>query len=130
MSIRQEAEQLQDYLINIRRKIHENPELGFQEHETVKLIKSELEKLKIPYIDGIALTGIVATIEGGKGPGKTLLIRADMDALPLIEETDLPFKSKNEGVFHACGHDSHVSCLLGAATILKSRSNEFNGKIK
>ena len=130
MSIRKESEKLEPYLIDIRRKIHENPELGFQEHETVKLIKTELEKLKIPYIDGIAITGIVATIEGGKGPGKTLLIRADMDALPLVEETKLPFKSKNEGVFHACGHDSHVSMLLGAANILKNRSSDFKGKIK
>ena len=121
MSIRNEAEQLEPYLVQIRRKIHENPELGFKEYETTKLICSELDKLQISYEKEIALTGIVATLQGGKGPGKTLLIRADMDALPLIEETNLPFKSKNEGVFHACGHDSHVSCLLGAATILKKK---------
>ena len=130
MSTRQDAEQLKDYLVGIRRKIHENPELGFQEHETVKLICSELDKIGIPYKKDIALTGVVATLQGGKGIGKTLLIRADMDALPLIEETNLPFKSKNEGVFHACGHDTHVSCLLGTANILKNRVNEFKGTVK
>ena len=130
MSIRNEAEQLEPYLVQIRRKIHENPELGFKEYETTKLICSELDKLQISYEKEIALTGIVATLQGGKGPGKTLLIRADMDALPLIEETNLPFKSKNEGVFHACGHDSHVSCLLGAATILKKKQQEFKGIVK
>lgn len=130
MSIASDAEKLQSYLVEIRRKIHENPELGFKEYETVKLITSELDKLGVSYKSGIALTGVVATLEGGKGPGKTLLIRADMDALPLIEETNLPFKSKNEGVFHACGHDSHVSCLLGAIKLLKDRKEEFKGKIK
>ena len=82
MSIKQEAEELESYLINIRRTIHANPELGFKEYETTKLIKSELDKLGISYVDKIALTGIVATIKGGMGPGKTLSIRADMDALP------------------------------------------------
>ncbi len=130
MSIKEEADQLDSYLVKIRRTIHEHPELGFKEYETVKLITSELNKLNIPFVDKIALTGVVATIKGKKGPGKTLLIRADMDALPLIEETTLPFKSKNKGIFHACGHDSHVACLLGAATILKKRENEFKGTIK
>lgn len=130
MSIRNEAEQLEQYLVQIRRTIHENPELGFQEYETTKLICQELDKLQIPYVKEVALTGIVASLEGGKGPGKTLLIRADMDALPLIEETTLPFKSKNEGVFHACGHDSHVSCLLGAASLLKKKQGEFKGTVK
>jgi amidohydrolase len=130
VNIKLEAEKIESYLIDLRRKIHENPELGFQEHETAKLICSELDKLQIPYVKGVAITGIVATLDGKKGPGKTLLIRADMDALPLIEETNLPFKSKNHGVFHACGHDSHVSCLLGTAKILKERVHEFNGSVK
>ena len=130
MSIRTDAENLEDFLIKTRRQIHENPELGFKEYETTKLICAELDKLGIPYEKEVALTGIVATLEGGKGTGKTLLIRADMDALPLIEETNLPFKSKNEGVFHACGHDSHVSCLLGTAKILKDRVSEFKGTVK
>lgn len=129
ISIRNDAENLESYLISIRRKIHENPELGFQETETSKLICRELDEIGIPYVKNIAITGVVATLKGSN-EGKTLLIRADMDALPLLEETNLDFKSKNEGVFHACGHDSHVACLLGAARILYDRKNEFNGTIK
>ena len=94
------------------------------------MICFQLDKLQISYEKEIALTGIVATLQGGKGPGKTLLMRADMDALPLLEETALPFKSKNEGVFHACGHVDHVSCLLGAANLLKEKQQEFKGIIK
>ena len=130
MTIRNDAEQMEQYLIQIRRKIHENPELGFKEYETTKLICAELDRLQIPYQKEVALTGVVATLQGGKGPGKTLLIRADMDALPLIEDTSLSFKSKNHGVFHACGHDSHVSCLLGTATLLKKKQSEFKGTVK
>ena len=129
-SIRAEAEALESFLIKIRRTIHENPELGFQEFETAKLICQNLDEMGIPYQNNIAKTGIVATLSGNFGEGKTLLIRADMDALPLNEETNLPFKSKNKNVFHACGHDSHVSCLLGAAKILKQNQDKFKGSIK
>ncbi|MDH5404347.1 MAG: amidohydrolase, partial [Candidatus Heimdallarchaeota archaeon] len=129
MSIRVDAEALEQKLIEIRRKIHENPELGFQEFETARLITTRLDELGIPYKKEIAKTGIVATIKGEKGEGKTLLIRADMDALPLLEETTLGFKSKNEGVFHACGHDSHVSCLLGTAELLQSKRDQFKGTV-
>jgi amidohydrolase len=130
MQIKNDAEKFSDFLIKIRRDVHENPELGFKEFKTAELICKELDALGIPYDKNIAITGIVATLKGGKGEGKTLLIRADMDALPLKEETNLPFKSKHEGVFHACGHDAHVSCLLGTARLLKSKQNEFKGTIK
>ncbi len=115
-------------LVSMRRKIHENPELGFQEFETAAFIKAELDKLGISYRSEIARTGIIATIEGSR-PGKTLLIRADMDALPMIEDADLEFKSKNHGVFHACGHDTHVTCLLGTAKILMENRDKFGGTV-
>jgi len=128
-NLKQEVSKLESELIDIRRKIHENPELGFKEFETAKLICTKLDEIGIPYKKEIAITGIIATLKGRKGEGKRLMIRADMDALPLKEETNLSFKSKNERVFHACGHDSHVSCLLGAARILKSHQNDFQGEI-
>lgn len=128
--IKNDAESINDFLVNTRREIHENPEVGFEEFKTAELICKELDNIGIPYTKEVAITGIVATLQGGKGEGKTLLIRADMDALPLVEETDLPFKSKHEGIFHACGHDSHVACLLGCARLLKQRQAEFRGQIK
>lgn len=128
MSILDEVSQIEDKLIQIRRQVHQNPELGFQETETAALVKQKLTELDIPFKSEIAKTGIVAVIEG-KQPGKTLLLRADMDALPLQEDVDVPFKSKNDGVMHACGHDCHVACLLGAAEILVAKKNEFTGKI-
>lgn len=128
-NFRSEAESIENKLIDIRRTIHQNPELGFLEKETSEFICKKLDELGIEYKKGIARTGIIAKLKGGKGDGKRLLIRADMDALPLIEETNLPFQSKNHEVFHACGHDSHISCLLGAAEILKKHQNEFKGTI-
>ncbi|MHA2501640.1 MAG: M20 metallopeptidase family protein, partial [Candidatus Kariarchaeaceae archaeon] len=125
---RQRSESMRADLVSMRRKIHENPELGFQEFETAAFIKAELDKLGISYRSEIARTGIIATIEGSR-PGKTLLIRADMDALPMIEDADLEFKSKNHGVFHACGHDTHVTCLLGTAKILMENRDKFGGTV-
>ncbi len=129
MSILEEVRDLEEFLVQTRRKIHENPELGFQEKETASLICNELDKIGVIYTNEIAITGIIGVIEGKKGPGKIILLRADMDALPLPEDTNLPFKSKNTGVFHACGHDSHVACLLGTAKLLKNHENEFSGKV-
>lgn len=129
MELRDDAENLEEFLVQTRRAIHENPELGFKELETMKLICNELDKLGISYEKNVAITGIVATIQGGKGPGQTLLIRADMDALPLDEDTNQPFKSKNQGVFHACGHDTHVSMLLGTASLLKKHEKDFKGQV-
>jgi len=127
--IANEVVEYKDELIEIRRKIHQNPELGFQEFETAKLIQDYLEKLNIPFESEIAKTGIVATIEG-KEPGKTILLRADMDALPLEEDIELDFKSTNHGVMHACGHDTHVTCMLGAAKLFSQKKDQFKGTIK
>lgn len=116
-------------IIANRRRIHENPELSFKEYETSAFVKSELKKYGIKFQENIAGTGVVGIIEG-KNNGKVLLLRADMDALPLKEETDLEFKSKNEGVMHACGHDVHTANLLGVAKILNELKNEFSGTVK
>lgn len=113
-------------LIKIRRTIHQNPEIGYQEYNTSKLICEKLQALGINYRSGIAKTGIVAEIDNG--PGKCIALRADMDALPIQEETNLPFSSKNKGVMHACGHDVHTTILLGA--IMELKDQDFKGKIK
>ncbi len=111
-----------------RRHIHKNPELSFEEHKTSAYVANELTILGIPFKAGIAGTGIVATIEGN-GAGKTVALRADMDALPIQEETSLPFASVNEGVMHACGHDVHTSALLGAAEILVELKEQWKGTV-
>jgi len=123
-----------DNLISIRRQLHANPELGYQEYETAELICRELDKLGIPYKKNIAKTGVVATLSKGEGPG--IVLRADMDALPIRENTELAFKSTkqtNAGnhdvpLMHACGHDVHVTMLLGAAALLKDA--DYKGTIK
>lgn len=113
-------------LIQIRRAIHQNPEIGYQEHQTAALICNRLDELGISYRSGIAKTGIIAEID--RGPGKCIALRADMDALPIQEETGLPFSSKNKGVMHACGHDVHTTMLLGA--IMELKEQDFQGKVK
>ncbi|MBS2098000.1 M20 metallopeptidase family protein [Carboxylicivirga linearis] len=116
-------------IIAIRRHLHSNPELSFEEHKTSAYIKENLDKMGIPYKDGFVKTGILGRIEG-KNPGnRTIALRADMDALPIKESTDLEFTSRNEGVMHACGHDAHTAALLGAAMILNELKTEFEGTI-
>src|SRR5690606_8512283 len=99
-------------LIEVRRDIHAHPEIGFEVQRTAGVVAAELDKLDIPYRTGIGRTGIVAEIEGG-APGPCLLIRADMDALPIQEMTGLPFASTVPGAMHACGHDIHTATLIG-----------------
>jgi len=105
-----------EYTVGIRRKIHSNPELSFKEFETAQLVKKELEGMGIPY-RGVTPTGVVAEISGDL-PGKTVALRADMDALEVMENNNLNFKSEKEGIMHACGHDAHTASLLTAAGIL------------
>ncbi|MDF3820053.1 amidohydrolase [Leptospira sp. 96542] len=111
-------------MVGFRRKIHKNPELKYEEKETAKLVAEHLTKLGYSIESGIAETGIVALFDSGL-PGKTVLIRADMDALPIWEETTHNYKSENPGKMHACGHDGHTSILLALSSELKSTPKEF-----
>ena len=128
LKIKEESKSISDWIVKIRRELHEHPELMYEELRTSELIRRELDKLDIQYIHPIAETGVLASIGNGNGP--CVALRADMDALPIHEETDVPFKSKIDGKMHACGHDCHVSMLLGAAKLLKDKESEINGTIK
>lgn len=116
-------------VVAIRRHIHQHPELSFQEYETSAYIQEQLTALDIPF-KLVANTGVVALLEGEKSPSDTIVVlRADIDALPIHEQNDVFYKSKNEGVMHACGHDFHTANLLGVASVLKGYKAEFSGKI-
>ncbi len=113
-----------------RRHLHQNPELSFHEEKTSQFIREALTELGIPYRDKVANHGIVGLIEG-KNPSKGIFaLRADMDALPINEENDVPYRSLNEGVMHACGHDAHTASLLGAANILRETKEHWEGTVK
>ena len=130
MDIKEKAENIKDYIIEMRRHFHQNPELSLEEFETTKKILNELEKMGIEvstFKDG--LTGCVGTIKGAK-EGKTLLLRADIDALSVHEKTNLEFASRVDGKMHACGHDCHAAMLLGVAKILSEMKDKFSGNIK
>ncbi|WP_343693069.1 M20 family metallopeptidase [Chitinophaga sp.] len=116
--------------IAIRRHIHANPELSFQEYETSKYIQQQLDNFGVKYTAGVAGTGIVAIIEGKNPSKKVIALRADIDALPITEANDVPYKSLNTGIMHACGHDVHTTCILGATRILQELKDEFEGTIK
>ncbi|MEO6583800.1 MAG: amidohydrolase, partial [Ferruginibacter sp.] len=115
--------------VAVRHHLHANPELSFQEHKTSAFIQAQLQKLNISF-KIIAGTGVVGLIEGRQPASRVVALRADMDALPIKEENDVNYKSKNEGVMHACGHDVHTTCLLGAAKILSETKNEWKGTVK
>ena len=121
-----QAKEIFDEIISYRRLIHQNPELSFQEFKTTEFICNVLKENNIEF-KRITETGVVALI--GKA-GKCVALRADIDALPVIEETNLPFSSQINGVMHACGHDMHTSMLLGAAIILKKHEHLLNGTVK
>ncbi len=127
--IKQLTEEIFEELVAIRRDIHEHPELEYQEFRTSELICSYLDKLGIPYQKNVAKTGVVGLIMTNPD-AKTLLMRADMDALPMNEETDCPFKSKTCGVMHACGHDAHVAILLGCASVLSKIKDKLKCNVK
>jgi amidohydrolase len=123
------AEEARPNLIAIRRDLHAHPELAFQENRTAGVIARELARLGITHQTGIGRTGVVGTIQGAR-PGPTLAIRADMDALPIEERTELAFASTSPGLMHACGHDMHSATLLGVAAILQGLAPEMAGSVR
>lgn len=128
--IKQLASDFHPEIIEIRRHLHSHPELSFKEVETGKYISSKLASFGIRHEHGWGENGVVAYIEGKNPTSKTIALRADIDALPITEMNDVPYKSQNQGIMHACGHDVHSASLLGAARILNELQNEFEGTIK
>ena len=131
------ADEIEPQVIQWRRYIHQNPELSNREFETAKYVEEFLRSLGMEVHTGVAITGVVGVLDSGK-PGPTVALRADMDGLPVLEVNDLPWRSKARGVFdgndvpvsHACGHDTHVAMLMGAATILSEMKSGLRGKVK
>ncbi len=129
-SLQSRARAIQPEIVGLRRTLHANPELAFEEYETSALVQRELEAMGIRFDSGVAKTGVVGYIEGKKGPGKVIALRGDMDALPIVEANEVAYASKNPGKMHACGHDVHTSSLLGAAKLLQEHREHFSGTIK
>ncbi len=131
------SEKIENEVIKWRHHIHQNPELSNREYNTAKYVAAHLKKLGLEVTENVAYTGVVAVLNGGK-PGKTVALRADMDALPVTERVDIPFASKVKtiykdtevGVMHACGHDTHVAILMGVASVLTELKKEIKGKVK
>jgi len=123
------SEKYFDEFVQIRRHLHAHPELSYQEFETSKFVQQQLQTLGIPF-EVMAGTGVVGIIEGKNPAKKIIALRADMDALPITEKNEVEYRSKNEGVMHACGHDVHTTCLLGAAKILTELKEEWEGTVK
>lgn len=125
----EKCQSLQNDLVALRRRFHQIPELGEDLPETQALLCAELDAMGIPYKKNTLDSGVVALIEGGK-PGKVVALRADMDGLPIAEATGLPFASRHEGRMHACGHDTHITMLLGAAKVLNEHKADLKGTVK
>jgi len=128
--IKEKSASYKEEVIHIRRHLHQNPELSFQEFNTSKFVCDKLAEYGIEFEKGIVKTGVIALIKGNNPKSRTIALRADLDALPILEENNISYKSVNEGVMHACGHDVHTSSLLGVAKILNEVSDQFNGTIK
>jgi amidohydrolase len=129
-SIKSLASKYLKEITDIRRHLHRHPELSFKEFETAKFIAEKLDEYGIPYQDKVAKTGIVGLIKGNDPDCKVVALRADMDALPIKEKNNVDYCSVNEGAMHACGHDAHMACLLGAAKILQEIREHFSGTVK
>ncbi|MGN6298743.1 MAG: M20 metallopeptidase family protein [Ginsengibacter sp.] len=123
------SEKYFDEFVQIRRHLHAHPELSYKEFETSKFVQQKLKEFGIKYTV-IATTGVAGIIEGKNPTKKIIALRADMDALPITEKNEVEYRSKNEGVMHACGHDVHTTCLLGAAKILNELKEEWEGTVK
>lgn len=118
----------QDYIVEIRRKLHQIPEIGYELPKTRAVVVEELEKMGVKYTLSSLDSGLMAEITNGEG--KTLVLRADMDALPIKEDTGLPFSSTHDGFMHACGHDAHTAMLLGAVKVLNENKDKFKGTVR
>ena len=127
--IKELAAKYSDEFIKARHHLHSHPELSFKEFETSKFVQQKLDDWNIEY-QVMATTGVVGIIKGKNSSDKVIALRADMDALPIMEQNEIKYRSKNEGVMHACGHDVHTTCLLGAAKILNELKEEWGGTIK
>lgn len=127
--IKELAKKYAPEFIEVRHHLHAHPELSYQEFETSKFVQQKLTEYNIPF-EVKATTGVVGLIEGKNPASRIIALRADMDALPIAEQNDVPYKSKNAGIMHACGHDVHTSCLLGASKILAETKNEWEGTVK
>jgi amidohydrolase len=129
MDFRAEADRMKGQLIAWRRDFHMHPELGYQEHRSAGIVTERLGGLGYQVETGIATTGVVGLLEG-KRDGPVVMVRFDMDALPIIEENEIPYVSQNPGVMHACGHDAHMAMGLGVATLMAQRLDRMNGVLK
>src|SRR5688572_8785702 len=128
VSLLDETRRLLDDVVAVRRRIHRHPEIGLTLPRTQQVVLEALDGLGLDVRTGQKTTSVVATLQGGR-PGRTILLRADMDALPLKEDTGLDFASEVDGAMHACGHDAHVAMLLGAARILAARRASLAGRV-
>lgn len=128
--IRKAAADLLPHITSVRRHLHAHPELSFEEFKTAAFVDEQLKSMGIADVQTLANTGRVATIKGRNPEKKVVALRADMDALPIQEQNNVPYKSGNDGVMHACGHDVHTSSLLGAANMLNGLKDQFEGTIK
>ncbi len=122
------SQRLVDDVVLIRRDLHMHPEMAFAEHRTASIVAERLRRLGYEVHEGIGRTGVVGVLEGTK-PGRAIMLRADMDALPITEERNHPYRSQTEGTMHACGHDGHVAILLGAAALIADRRDELAGTL-
>jgi amidohydrolase len=120
---------LREQVVAWRRHLHQHPELGFQEHQTARYVEEQLRDMPGLHLSRPTETSVLAVLKGGK-PGRTVLLRADMDALPIEEEADVEFKSQTPGVMHACGHDGHTAMLLGAAKQLSAQAADLHGEVR
>jgi amidohydrolase len=129
--LRKDIDEILPGVVADRRHFHENPELAFEEYETAKFVAERLAQLGVEEIKtGVGKTGVTGVIRGNKGDGKVVMLRADMDALPILEEVDAEYRSKADGKMHACGHDAHTAMLLGVARILMDHRDDFKGAVK
>ncbi len=129
MEIKDEIMSLKNEVIRLRRDFHKHPELGFKEHRTSEIVENYLKNCGVEIKSKVAKTGVVGILKG-KEPGKTIMLRADMDALPIQEMNDIPYKSVNKNIMHACGHDGHTAMLLVAAKVLSNHKDRIKGTVK